>query len=179
MSEPVLVLNRNFEPLNVCGPHRALVLVLREKAQPIEFHDRALRSITAELPIPSVIRLLNQVRRPVLSRRLSRREVFTRDGFVCQYCGRSTKALTLDHVVPRVRKGPNTWENVVTACSACNHRKADRTPEEAGMRLLSRPAPPRANPYAHLMGRAFPRAWDIYLPWVGMERRTDGALAVV
>jgi 5-methylcytosine-specific restriction endonuclease McrA len=178
LSEPVLVLNRNFEPLNVCGPRRALVLVLREKAQPIEFHDRALRSIAAELPVPSVIRLLNQVRRPVLSRRLSRREVFTRDGFTCQYCGRHAKVLTLDHVVPRVRKGPSTWENVVTACPACNHRKADRTPEEAGMRLLNHPAPPRANPYAHLMGREFPRQWDIYLPWMGNGRRA-GALAAV
>lgn len=178
MSEPVLVLNRNYEPLNVCGSRRALVLVLREKAQPVEFHEGTLRSIAAELPIPSVIRLLNQVRRPVLSRRLSRREVFTRDGFVCQYCGRPAKVLTLDHVVPRVRKGPSTWENVVTACVSCNHRKAGRTPEEAGMRLLTRPAPPRMNPYAHLMGREFPRQWDIYLPWVGLERRSAALAAV-
>ena len=166
LSDPVLVLNQNYEPLNVCGVRRALVLVIREKAQTLEVGDGAIRAATMAFHVPSVIRLLYMVRRPLFTRRLSRREVFWRDQFTCQYCGRQTRGMTLDHVVPRVRGGPHAWDNVVAACVPCNHRKAGRTPTEAGMRLLRAPAAPRANPFYHLMHRHLPDGWNIYLPWM-------------
>jgi len=93
-----------------------------------------LRSPALVFPIPSVIRLIYVIRRPRPQGRLSRRDVFLRDHYACQYCGRHTHDLTLDHVIPRKRGGPHDWANVVAACKACNHRKAGRTPEEAHMR---------------------------------------------
>ena len=150
VNSPVLVLNQNYEPLNVCGVRRAVVLVLKDKAQLLENGRGELHTSGDEFAIPTVIRLVHMVKRPIFARRLSRREIFWRDNFLCQYCGRQTREMTLDHVVPRVRGGPHTWENVVTACVACNHRKAGRTPEQAGMRLRQEPRAPRANPYHHL-----------------------------
>jgi 5-methylcytosine-specific restriction endonuclease McrA len=106
-----------------------------------------LRSASQSYEIPSVIRLMYHVRRPIPMRRLTRRELFQRDRYQCQYCGSETRELTLDHVVPRVRGGKHIWENVVTACTVCNHRKAGRTPAEAGMRLHTEPKPPPASLY--------------------------------
>ena len=172
MSSAVLVLNQNYEPLNVCGIRRALVLLLRDKAQSLEIGELLVRSTSEDFLVPSVIRLLHLVKRPVFTRRLSRREVFWRDKFTCQYCGKQARELTLDHVRPRVKKGSHTWENVVTACVPCNHRKADRSLEAAGMRLLRAPAAPKANPFYHLMHRQMPDEWNIYLPWKQVAHRT-------
>ena len=162
---PVLVVNQNYEPLNICGVRRAVVLLLGEKAQMLEDGRGAFHSATASFPIPSVIRLTHMVRRPVLTVRLARREVFWRDGYTCQYCGAPTRALTLDHVVPRVRGGSHSWENVVSACVPCNHRKAGRTPREAGMRLLKAPSVPRATPYHLFLRHPVRDEWRKFLPW--------------
>lgn len=165
-SQSVLVLNQNFEPLNVCNVQRALTLVLKAKAEVLEQHETALHSARQVLPIPSVIRLAYQVRRPPTQMGLSRRGIFLRDGFACQYCGAQPRLLTLDHVVPKSRGGRNTWENLVTACPACNHRKGGRTLREARMRLLREPRPPRHNPYRQVARyMASIRAeWIPYLP---------------
>lgn len=138
----VLVLNQNYEPLNVCNARRAVVLVDRGKAEVLEHRVGALHSPSRTLAIPSVIRLIYLIRRPRPQRRLSRREIFQRDKFTCQYCGREGRDLTIDHVFPRHRGGPHVWENLVSACKTCNHSKAGRTPEEARMKLLSEPRPP-------------------------------------
>ncbi len=143
----VLVLNQNYEPLNVCSVRRAFVLIDRGKAEVLEQGQGWLRSATAVFPSPSVIRLVHHIRRPRPTVRLNRREVFQRDRFMCQYCGQRMRDLTLDHVLPRHRGGGHTWENIVAACKRCNHRKAGRTPSEARMRLLHEPAPPRFGLY--------------------------------
>ncbi len=132
---PVLVLNQNYEPLNVCNVRRAFILLDRGKAETIENGRGYLHSSTAVFEIPSVIRLVYLIRRPRPQGRLTRRDVFLRDRFACQYCGKQTKDLTLDHVLPRHRGGGHIWENVVAACKPCNHRKAGRTPQEAHMHL--------------------------------------------
>ena len=150
-----------------------MVLLLRQKAQVLEIGQGEVRAAVDVFPIPSVVRLLYMVKRPVFTRRLSRREVFWRDHFTCQYCGKQTRDLTLDHVIPRVRKGPHTWDNVVAACVPCNHRKADRTLAESGMKLLREPMPPKANPYHHLMHRHLPEEWGMYLPWVYSTPRRE------
>lgn len=143
----VLVLNQNYEPLNVCNARRAFVLVDHGKADVLEHSPGHLRSASAVFPLPSVIRLIAHIRRPRPQMRLTRKEVFHRDGFMCQYCGERGRDLTLDHVVPRHRGGRPTWENLVTACKRCNHRKAGRTPKEAHMRLVREPRPPRVGLY--------------------------------
>ncbi len=137
-----LVLNASFEPLSTVTLRRAVVLVLQEKAvvkqaQP-ELRGRAA---TVELPMPRVIRLSRYVRVPFRRRApWSRRGVLVRDGHRCAYSGR--RATTVDHVVPRSRGGGDTWLNTVASCAEDNHRKADRTPEQAGMRLLLTPYEP-------------------------------------
>jgi len=140
-------LNQNYEPLNVCNEKRALVLVDRGKAEVLEHGDGALRSPSQSFPRPSVIRLIYMIKRPRPKARLTRREIFQRDRYTCQYCGVKGKDLTLDHVHPRHRGGKHTWENLVSACRACNHRKGGRTPEEARMTLLRRPVQPHISTY--------------------------------
>ncbi len=139
---PVLVLNQNYEPLNVCTVRRAFVLVDRGKAEILENGRGHLHTPTALYAIPSIIRLVYLIHRPRPRGRLTRRDVFLRDRFTCQYCGRHTKDLTLDHVVPRRRDGGHDWDNVVAACKPCNHRKAGRTPQEARFHLIRQPFQP-------------------------------------
>ena len=136
MDGVVLVLNQNYEPLNVCNLPRAFRLVFGEKAEVIEYDHQVIRTPRTEYRAPSVIRLQHLIRRPRPRVKLSRREVFARDRHVCQYCGRQAHDMTLDHVVPRHRGGGHTWENLVTACKPCNHRKGGKTLEEARLRLL-------------------------------------------
>ncbi|MCX5998695.1 MAG: HNH endonuclease, partial [Chloroflexi bacterium] len=114
-------------------------LLLQGKAEVMEDGLGTIHAATTSLPIPSVVRLGYLVKRPRFPKKLTRFEIFTRDRYACQYCRRETRDLTLDHVVPRSRGGEHTWENVVSCCHQCNRRKAGRTPEEAGMKLLRLP----------------------------------------
>lgn len=141
-----LVLNQNYEPLNVCSVRRAFVLVYHGKADVLERGAEPLLSASGHFDTPSVIRLRHFVRRPHPRPRLTRREVFMRDEDRCQYCGRRGGNLTLDHVVPKHRGGEHVWENLVTACRDCNHRKGGRTPQEARMNLLRDPVRPSMHP---------------------------------
>jgi 5-methylcytosine-specific restriction endonuclease McrA len=164
---PVLVLNQNYQPLNVCNARRALILVGLGKAELMANGRGQVHSVTRTFSIPSVIRLIYMVKRPLMRRRLSRRSVFYRDGFTCQYCGEETRLLTLDHIMPRSRGGPHQWENVVSACIPCNHSKAGSTPKEADMRLLRQPRAPRPDPYAMFHQRTILDEWRQFIPWVG------------
>jgi 5-methylcytosine-specific restriction endonuclease McrA len=146
-SSQVLVLNQNYEPLNICNVRRALVLVIMGKAEVLEMNGLVLHTIDQEYRAPSVIRLSALIKRPRPQVKLTRREVFIRDAYTCQYCGVQTRDLTLDHVIPRSRKGPHTWENLVSACKPCNHRKGGKTVQEARMRLLREPYRPHAGTY--------------------------------
>lgn len=165
MNLPVLVLNQNYEPLNVCNVRRAIVLLDKGKAEVLEHNHGLVHSPSRTLSLPSVIRLVYLIHRPRPQLRLSRKEIFARDGYTCQYCGLESKELTLDHVMPRNRGGQHTWENVVAACKNCNHKKRNRTPEEAHMRLAQRPYRPKANLYfifyQHLMVQ---EEWMKFLP---------------
>jgi 5-methylcytosine-specific restriction endonuclease McrA len=138
----VLVLNENYELLNICRVRRAVLLLYQGKAEMLENGLGYIRSANQNLPIPSVIRLAYMVKRPYFVRRMTRFEVFNRDDFTCQYCGKVTRQLTVDHVFPRYRGGQHIWENVVSACMICNRRKAGKTPDEAGMKLIKNPSIP-------------------------------------
>jgi len=159
----VLVLNATYEPLNTVSLPRAVALLLADKAEIVEAAEARLRSQHIILPVPLVIRLVTYVRIPrKLPLAVTRRGVLNRDGYSCQYCGRSLPSaeLTLDHVLPRCRGGKTTWENVVASCKSCNHRKGDRTPVEARMRLRRQPFRPR---YLALAVVDLPSAWKKYL----------------
>lgn len=136
----VLVLNASYEPLNITSWRRAMVMVLKGKAEGLE-HD-ASRLLRPDQVLPTVIRLRQFVRVPYRPMPLTRRNVFQRDGHRCQYCGSAHAALSIDHVMPRSRGGSDSWDNVTTACLACNVRKGNRTPREAGMPLLRQPHRP-------------------------------------
>ncbi|MGQ9599800.1 MAG: HNH endonuclease [Anaerolineae bacterium] len=162
----VLVLNATYEPLNVVSVRRAVLLLLKEKAEVIEAADAWLRSEGMVLPVPLVIRLVYYVRIPRhFSLPVSRRTVMARDHYTCQYCqAQPGKAfLTIDHVVPRSRGGTTHWENVVTACGVCNRHKGNRTPEEAGMSLVRPPRRPRYLALTLLEGSGAPEAWNKYM----------------
>ncbi|MFJ9855583.1 HNH endonuclease [Streptomyces sp. NPDC101150] len=137
-----LVLNASFEPLSTVSLRRAVVLVMQDKAVVENAHPGLrIRAASVDVPVPRVIRLSKYVRVPFRRRASwSRRGVLVRDQHRCAYCGR--RAATVDHVVPRAQGGTDTWLNTVASCAEDNHRKADRTPEQAGMRLLRRPFEP-------------------------------------
>ena len=164
---PVLVLNQNYEPLNVCRVQRAVVLLYQRKAEMLENGAGFIHSASQDFPVPSVIRLPYLIKRPFRAeRKLTRLEVFNRDRYTCQYCGKETRQLTIDHVIPRYRGGQHTWENVVSACIACNRRKAGRTPEEAGMKLRRPPILPRVSRFFYIPSQYLQTCneWQRYLP---------------
>lgn len=143
MNAPVLVLNGNYEPLHVCTTKRAMGLILSGKAVVVENGRGVIRTVSRVFERPSVIRLVFVVRRPQPRVRLTKKEILRRDEYRCQYCGRESANLTIDHVVPRHRGGEHRWENLVAACPQCNRRKGGRTLEEAHMKLLREPFEPR------------------------------------
>ena len=173
---PVLVLNLNYVPVNVCTVRRAIVLLGKDKAELLENHRGQLRTVTAIIEAPSIIRLVYLVKRPFLPRKLSKKEVFLRDRFTCQYCGKKTQDLTLDHVVPRRQNGIHAWNNVVAACTKCNLRKAGRTPSEANMTLVREPRAPDPNPYLILQNRSILEEWRPYIPWTAQAVMEPTAL---
>jgi len=138
----VLVLNQSYEPLNLCRVRRAVVLVFRGTAEVLENGRGELHSGVQIFTIPSVIRLVYRINRPLTQRKLTRLEIFYRDKFTCQYCGKHGTDLTIDHVMPRRLGGKHCWENVVIACSRCNRKKGGNLLEKAGMKLLSQPQLP-------------------------------------
>ncbi|MFP3904888.1 MAG: HNH endonuclease [Armatimonadota bacterium] len=147
MNGKVLVVNQNYEPLNICSWQRAVTLVFAGKATTVETADRTLHAPSMEIKMPSVVRLHDYINRPLPQVKLSRRAILARDNNRCQYCGRKTGNLTIDHVIPRERGGSDTWENLAACCRACNARKGNRTPREAGLKLIRRPRRPRFIPY--------------------------------
>ncbi len=164
MEVPVLVLNANFEPVNICDTRRAIGLILAEKASLVMNGRGEIKTVKTSFPIPSIIRLEKMVAHPRPHIKLTRREVFRRDNFTCQYCGRHNIDLTIDHVLPRSMGGQHIWTNVVTACSFCNHRKGGRTAEDANMRLLHIPKEPPSSAM-YIFGRHLPdnREWEPYI----------------
>jgi 5-methylcytosine-specific restriction endonuclease McrA len=160
----VLVLNATYEPINVCTVKRAVVLLLKDKAEVIEHSEWALRSASASIQRPTVIRLVTYVRIPrdTHRRKITRRAVFARDEWTCQYCG-SRANLTVDHVIPKSKGGGSSWENIVASCAPCNRRKGDLLPRQVGMRLLRPPRTPSPNVFIRVASPTIPVAWQAYL----------------
>ena len=161
----MLVLNATYEPINVCTVRRATVLLLKEKAEIIERSEYELRSTSTTMPRPVVIRLVSYVRVPrdTHRRKITRRAVFARDRWTCQYCG-SRSNLTVDHVVPRSKGGESAWENIVASCAPCNRRKGDNLPRQVGMRLRREPRTPSPQIFIHVAAPTIPSQWRQWLP---------------
>ena len=161
----MLVLNATYEPINVCTVRRATVLLLKDKAEVVEIGQHELHWATGSLPRPVVIRLVTYVRIPrdTHKRKITRRAVFARDGWMCQYCGSRT-SLTVDHVIPRSKGGGSTWDNIVASCAPCNRRKADHLPDKAGMHPKRTPSMPHPNVFIHVATPTIPAAWRQWLP---------------
>jgi 5-methylcytosine-specific restriction endonuclease McrA len=152
MNGSVLVLNNNYEPLNICNLRRAMVLLWLGKAEVVRYDSGQVRTVNGSIEIPAVVRLSHFVRRPMPELKLSRRGILARDKHTCQYCSHKGSDLTLDHIVPRHKGGPTDWDNLVCCCLKCNNKKGNRTPAEAGMTLHKSPRKPRYVPYI-----AYPR----------------------
>lgn len=166
--QPTLVLNASYEAVNIVPMRRALTLVFNGLAIVEDIcADQVVRTSRATFPAPSVIRLLRYRKIPKQIRALSRKTILMRDMYSCQYCHKTLAPglLTLDHVQPRSRSGASTWENLVAACFACNNRKGDRTPDEAGMPLDRVPRPFSLHTSRHLIRMSGERenSWKQYL----------------
>src|SRR6201996_2772500 len=154
MQKPVLVLNASYEPINICGARRALILVLKGVAKTEEEQGTTLHAAVLRVPMPSVIRLLEYRRIPHQTRALSRKNILLRDRNSCQYCGVVLPAgeLTLDHVIPRSRGGLSTWENLVACCHSCNRRKGNHLLSELSeIKLMREPRPFSLHTSRHIM----------------------------
>ena len=138
--EKVLLLNASYEPLNICSWKRALVLMLKGKAEKIEHYESMIND---NIQTPSVIRLRYYVVVPYRELPFSKKNVLQRDNYTCQYCGKQSKSLTIDHIIPKSKGGPNTWENVVAACSKCNSKKADKNLKDTNIKLAKKPQRPK------------------------------------
>src|SRR5437763_10841229 len=160
----VLVLNATYEPINGCTVRRAVVLLLKDKAEIIERAELELHSATSTIARPVVIRLVTYVRIPrdTHRRKITRRAVFARDDWTCQYCG-SRSNLTVDHIVPRSKGGGSSWDNIVASCAPCNRRKGNSLPRQVGMRLLKQPRTPSPHVFIHVASPTIPTAWQQYL----------------
>ncbi len=160
----MLVLNATYEPINVCTVRRAVVLLLKDKAEVIEHGELHLHSATQTMARPVVIRLVSYVRIPrdTHRRKITRRAVFARDDWTCQYCG-SRSNLTVDHVIPRSKGGSSSWDNIVASCAPCNRRKGDQLPRQVGMRLSRQPRMPNPTVFIHVASPTIPVAWQQYL----------------
>jgi len=169
--ERTLLLNATFEPLKIISWQRAITLLTQGKVEVIDFYDRDVRGVSITFKLPSILRLLKlvKVRRTSKEVRFSRANIYQRDKYTCQYCGIKYPAedLTFDHVLPQVQGGQATWENIVTACLACNNRKGGRTPQEARMRLIRPPVKPRWMPVVTMTFgiKNAPLSWRDYLYW--------------
>ncbi|GIX07202.1 MAG: HNH endonuclease [Candidatus Poribacteria bacterium] len=167
MSRSVLVLNASYEAIHICDVRRALKMLVKGVALPEEESEILLRSEATVIRVPYVIRLRRYVHIPHRPIKFSRRNVLTRDQYTCQYCGRQfpPSELTLDHVLPRSRGGRTAWDNVVTACRSCNHKKGDRTPEEAHMYPRREPRAPTIAYYLRLtrFSKVCHESWRKYL----------------
>lgn len=155
-----LVLNASFQPLTVVPARRAVVLLLKNKADVVESNGAIFRSEELEVHAPSVIRLRQMVKVPYRVMPLTRRAIFARDNWECQYCGKDAE--NIDHVIPKSKGGPHNWNNVVASCKPCNDKKDDKKPEDVGLKLRKKPHAPSGNVWL-TMRQQSPGEWEQYL----------------
>lgn len=172
-----LVLNASYEPLRICSWERAICMWLDDKVEILATYSEKVYDALKDWcgKMPAVVRLLQYVKIEFKSVKFSRINVFGRDHFTCQYCRvqPGTASLTYDHVLPKSRGGTTCWENIVTCCVECNWKKANRTPEEAGMKLRRRPYVPNRKPFMRRMMVSMPNAPEEWRSWIYWNTELD------
>jgi 5-methylcytosine-specific restriction endonuclease McrA len=167
----VLVLDKSYRPLQVVHWTAAITMLFTSKAEVVAEYDGFVRSALLVLKMPAVIRLLNVFRRKSKKVKFSRVNIYARDNYECQYCGARKRMgeLTYDHVIPRSQGGKTDWTNIVSACTECNGKKANKTPEQARMKLRKQPVQPVKEPAVvlQLSRENVPDAWRDFLYWTG------------
>jgi 5-methylcytosine-specific restriction endonuclease McrA len=164
--ERTLLLDMSFQPMMTIPWQKAITLLTLGKVEVLHEYDQEVHSTSVIFKLPAVVRLVNMFRRPKRRVKYSKQNIFARDRWTCQYCGveKETSELTIDHVVPKSQGGKTEWGNVVSACKACNAKKADRTPQESSMRLRHVPTKPDWIPLLTLkIGNPAPGMWKNYL----------------
>jgi 5-methylcytosine-specific restriction endonuclease McrA len=172
----VLVLNFTYEALNITNFQRAVKLIFAGKAEIIHGRERIIASTSFEMRMPSIIRMLYYIKRPMQKVALTKKNILIRDDHTCQYCGlRGDRFMTVDHVLPKSKGGPSTWENLVCACMRCNNRKNNRTPEDANMKLKRKPRQPKYIPWIQIKRNTLPGEWHkfLFLYNVSIEERVE------
>ena len=162
----VLVLNASYEPLNICGWKRAIVLIFKGKAEQVEHNGKV---IYPNFHLPTVIRLRRYIKIPYKEIPLTRKNLMYRDHYSCQYCTVKTTDLTIDHLIPRSKGGTDTWDNVVASCQRCNVKKGDRTPKEADMHPVKHPKAPVGHIYFEITRMATSGFYDWKKYIIGMS----------
>ncbi|MCK5104072.1 MAG: HNH endonuclease [Cyclobacteriaceae bacterium] len=166
MTIKALVLNLDYTPITVCTVQRAFLLVYLRKADLIEANNvYSFHTVSDTFSMPSVIKLNRYVNMPYKGVVLNRDNVFKRDGFKCQYCGRE-RELTLDHLIPKAKGGKTSWNNLVTACKKCNSKKGNYSPEEAGLRLSLLPYRPS---YIMYLKKLYENSYDEWKPYLNQK----------
>jgi 5-methylcytosine-specific restriction endonuclease McrA len=160
--QSVLLLNSTYEPLTVVPARRALNLLFSKKAHTVEESSFFMSTVRARIRVPSVIQIVYYVKKPFSKPKFSKRSVFIRDNYQCQYCGRRSTKPTIDHVIPRSKGGKNDWTNAVTACHECNNKKGDQTLRAAGMKLIHPPREPQYMVYSTIITPTRMKKWERY-----------------
>jgi len=142
LNKNVLILNQSYEAVGVCNAKRAIIMIFLGKGEMIEKYKYLIRSAFTAYPLPSIIRLNRYITLPRKKILLSRKNILKRDNYRCQYCGKKSIAMTIDHVIPKVKGGTYSWDNLVCACIPCNHKKGNNSPEQSGLLLLTIPRKP-------------------------------------
>jgi 5-methylcytosine-specific restriction endonuclease McrA len=172
----VLVLNFTYEALNITSFQRAVKLIFSGKAEVVTGRSQMLKSTRYEMRLPSIIRMLYYIRRPMQKVALTKKNILLRDDYTCQYCNlKGERLMTVDHVVPKSKGGPSTWENLVCACMRCNNRKNNRTPDHANMPLKRKPKAPKYIPWIRVKRNTLPDEWHkfLFLYNVSIEERLE------
>ena len=163
LNRRVLLLNQSYEPVMVLGAKRAIILLLGEKVDTLENYNEFVHSKFLKIPLPSVIRLKKYVfvkRREII---LSKNNILKRDNYICQYCGVKSVKMTIDHIIPKQRRGEDSWYNLVAACESCNNKKANKILSETNMVLIKKPRKPNMVIYLQKYVNKFQKSWRPYL----------------
>lgn len=172
LNEKTLVLNQGYQPTAIVPWQKAITLLFLEKAEVVrEYEDRDIRSTRLVIKMPAVVRLVKAFKGRSKPVKFNRINIFARDDYSCLYCGKKypVKQLTFDHVNPKSRGGKTKWDNIATACGKCNRKKGGRLPDEAGMKLKTKPYRPKKTPslVVTISQTSVPDAWRDFLYWTG------------
>ena len=163
LNSVVLVLNANYSPMTVCTAKRAISLYFLNKIDVLSNYNEKVHSPSTSLDLPSIIKIKTYIKNNSMAVELSRKNVLVRDNYICQYCKKQSKSLTVDHVVPKFKGGQDSWENLVAACKNCNQIKGEHTPEEARMPLIRKPKRPNRIHYFQRLVKKKQADWRPYL----------------